>query len=331
MSGLSLNLDQLKVMTRSLDVNSNHRIDESELGFQSFRALREASRDASGYANDVVGTTELAKALMQDRVVLKNLPVAVADRIANALSGGDAWISKEDLDLSGTLRARIDSNGDNRISRQEFSNALQDGTIEIGSAIRLSSHRPPSAIPGSTRQPSSPPPSTNVFDRLARVERDYNNGRLGLSEFSRIKKEIIAEEVAFLVADNTVPALDRLAQLDKINQRYSFELGLSNHRKAKETIIANEVKALIADKGAPALDRLQRLEALNTKHSFELGYSQFNQAKKTIIADEIQYLLSDRTTPASQRVRQLDRLYDKYSFEMGYSTYQQTRSKLQSY
>ena len=131
-----LSLDLIKVATKAFDVNGNNRVDKNEAG-GSHRAIREASRDKDGYANDIVGTSELANAVKQGRVQLQYMPVAVADAVANALSGGDAWVSKEDFTFSETGRAKLDTNDDNRISRKEVSEALQDGRLVIGKTFEM--------------------------------------------------------------------------------------------------------------------------------------------------------------------------------------------------
>lgn len=138
-----LPFDMLKSISKSLDTNRNNRIDQHEVGFETYRALHEASRDANGYANDVVGTTEMARAMQRDAVSLRNLPPAVAERVAFALTRGDAWLSQSDFQLSDRARDRIDGNWDGRVSRRELSDALQDGTLEVGASLKMAVAPPP--------------------------------------------------------------------------------------------------------------------------------------------------------------------------------------------
>lgn len=161
-----LPFEALKSISKNLDDNKNNRIDRDEVGFDTHRALREASCDKEGYCNDIVGTTEMAKALERDAVTLRNLPPAVADKVANALTNGDAWLARGDFSLTEAARDRIDTNGDGRVARHELSSALQNGDLEIGSTLKMfeRDYAPP---PRPYEPPYTPPPYTPSEPRVA--------------------------------------------------------------------------------------------------------------------------------------------------------------------
>lgn len=143
MPNLTLNNNDYMAITRAMDGNRNNRIDKSEANV-TWSAHRNI-----GNANGVAGTRETADALTSGDVFITSLPQEAADKVATYFSNraensgkmpkdwtSDAWISKEDLDMPDHVRRTIDYNGDNRISRNEFAEALTTGRISIGHSNR---------------------------------------------------------------------------------------------------------------------------------------------------------------------------------------------------
>ncbi len=157
----------LNDIARRVDRNKNNTIESTE------------GRVAGsvGNRNGFNGTRETSDAMAQGQAALYGFQLSQldADAVADQLSGGDAWISKEDVFVSDQARAQIDGQAggalDNKISKKELSSALTRGGLAVsGDGIMLSSEaqsrfagRP---TPPSTERPTPPatgrptPPST---------------------------------------------------------------------------------------------------------------------------------------------------------------------------
>jgi hypothetical protein len=144
--------------TRRIDRNRDNLIDRSEAEILGQVGNRNGSN----------GTREAADALASGQAALSGfrLGASDADAIADRLSGGDAWISKEDLNLSEGARDRIDGLAggayDGKISKKELSAGLQQGGLALtGDGLMLSreaesrfSSRP--TPPGGSDRPTPP-------------------------------------------------------------------------------------------------------------------------------------------------------------------------------
>ncbi|MBT9548304.1 MAG: hypothetical protein IV090_23130 [Candidatus Sericytochromatia bacterium] len=135
-------------LTRALDNNRNNRIDKTEANI-SWNAHAQM-----GNANGIAGTREMATSLEKGDVFISRLSPETADKIADYFSKrnenfdrpvaewvSDAWISKEDFAASPEVLRAVDINGDNRISRKEFAEALVSGSLTLGQASQTS-HNP---------------------------------------------------------------------------------------------------------------------------------------------------------------------------------------------
>ncbi|PIQ23019.1 hypothetical protein COW36_01915 [bacterium (Candidatus Blackallbacteria) CG17_big_fil_post_rev_8_21_14_2_50_48_46] len=144
----NLQSQDFMAITRAMDANRNNRVDKAEANI-SWNAQSQI-----GNANGVAGTRELATSLEKGDVFITSLNPETADKIANYFSKrnenfdrpvadwvSDAWISKEDFQASPEVLRAVDSNGDNRISRKEFAEALVAGTLTIGTS-KQTSHNP---------------------------------------------------------------------------------------------------------------------------------------------------------------------------------------------
>ena len=143
MANLTLNNNDYMAVTRAMDGNRNNRIDKSEAN------VTWGAHMQIGNANGVAGTRETADALSRGDVYITSLPADTAEKVALYFSNhaenagkmpkdwtGDAWISKEDLDMPDSTRRAIDTNYDNRVSKTEFAEALTTGRISIGQGRR---------------------------------------------------------------------------------------------------------------------------------------------------------------------------------------------------
>lgn len=277
MSGQFLSLDQLKVVTRGLDTNRNNRIDRHEVDFQTQQAIREASRDQYGYANDVIGTTELARAMQADRVTLKRLPAAVADHVAIALAGGDNVISRYDYEFDAATARAIDRNYDGVITRTELSDALQDGTLEIGSTIRRSYG---SAYPthGYDDRPGYDFGYGDVFAKLERLKRLYNTTSMTSAEKSRLERQIVADEMRRLQHSTELDVFEKLSILNRLYNT----TGMTSAEKSsyERQFVQAEVDFLAADHTEPVYVRLNKLQRLYT--STGMTSSEYQAAQRRI-------------------------------------------------
>ncbi|MGE5707988.1 MAG: hypothetical protein ACM3YO_06620 [Bacteroidota bacterium] len=156
--------NDLSMITRRVDRNGNNLIDSSE--------ARVSGR--VGNNNGSNGVQETADAIEKGQATLSNLSTTGADGVADVLSHGDAWVSKEDVFISDSARQRIDGQAggavDNKISKKELSAALQRGDVALtGDGILLSSEvsshyrpTPPSVNPSNSSNSNRPtPPSVN--------------------------------------------------------------------------------------------------------------------------------------------------------------------------
>jgi hypothetical protein len=148
----------LTEFTRRIDRNRDTLIDRSEAEILG----------AVGNRNGSNGTRETADALADGEAALLGfrLGASDADALADRISGGDTWVSKEDLFLSDGARDRIDGLAggayDGKISKKEFSAGLQQGGLALtGDGILLSreaesrfSSRP--TPPGGSDRPTPP-------------------------------------------------------------------------------------------------------------------------------------------------------------------------------
>lgn len=171
MGDIKLNSNDYMAITRAMDINKNNRIDPSEATISRSANLK------IGNANGIAGTKETASSLEQGEVFIprfnrdaaNNIAIYFSDRTNNEGKQvkdwtSDNWISKEDLQMSDSLRRSIDTNGDNRISRAEFADALVDGKIVIGGNVPSVPSTPPAQKPsnmnndpfsGNTTKPSN--------------------------------------------------------------------------------------------------------------------------------------------------------------------------------
>jgi hypothetical protein len=148
----------LTEFTRRIDRNRDTLIDRSEAEILGTVGNRNGSN----------GTRETADALANGDAALLGfrLSGSDADALADRISGGDTWVSKEDLYLSDGARDRIDGLAggayDGKISKKEFSAGLQQGGLALtGDGIMLSreadnlfSLRP--TPPGGSDRPTPP-------------------------------------------------------------------------------------------------------------------------------------------------------------------------------
>jgi hypothetical protein len=154
----------LSDLTRRVDKDGNNRIEKNE-GRVKGRV---------GNDNGIAGVQETADSISDGSAVLYGfqLKQADADAVADALAGGNTWISKDDLNISDAARDQIDGQGggarDGRISRKEMAAALvrgglafnRDG-ITLSSEVRIVDR--PSPPPANDR----PAPPSGGSDRPA--------------------------------------------------------------------------------------------------------------------------------------------------------------------
>lgn len=157
MSRIDANI--LNEITRRVDRNRNNSIESTE-----GRVL-----GSVGNRNGVNGTRETSDAMAQGQAALYGfqLDQLDADAIAGMLSGGDAWVSKEDVFISDQARARIDGSAggaiDGRVSKSELSSALTRGGLAVSADGIMLSSEAQSRFSGRPTPPSSDrptPPST---------------------------------------------------------------------------------------------------------------------------------------------------------------------------
>jgi hypothetical protein len=195
------NLTNLKsqdymAITRALDGNRNNRIDKTEANI-SWNAQSQI-----GNANGVAGTRELATSLEKGDVFITSLSPETADKIANYFSKhsenfdrpvaewvSDAWLSKEDFQASPEVLRAVDINGDNRISRKEFAEALVSGSLTIGTARQTSQNPFTNPAPSNpfnsspNHDPFKPQPNTDPFKpRPTQPSNPFNDPFSGPSE-----------------------------------------------------------------------------------------------------------------------------------------------------
>ena len=157
MSGLNFN--DLSSISRFLDNNNSNTVDKTEAEISSSKPL--------GNGNAVAGTRELSDSLTNGDSFVTKVNSQSSEKIADYFSTGrniklkpDAWISKEDFQMSDRVRSVIDSNGDNRVSSKEFSQALSSGRIALSrDGIIETPVRSNNNSLGS--DPFAPKPSTN--------------------------------------------------------------------------------------------------------------------------------------------------------------------------
>ena len=160
MSDLGLNSNDFQAIARAMDQNKNNRIDPSEATI-SFTA-----QNKIGNSNGIAGTKELSDALSKGEVFIGNLKPEIVDRVADYFSKrpanagkmpeqwqNDGWISREDLTMNDNLRARIDVNADNKVSKKEFSDAIMKGVIQFGASA---------PAPTTSGDPFGSKPATNT-------------------------------------------------------------------------------------------------------------------------------------------------------------------------
>ncbi|MFN8671089.1 MAG: hypothetical protein U0457_03275 [Candidatus Sericytochromatia bacterium] len=130
MSGFALNGNDFSNISRFLDSNNNNTVEKTEAEITSTKPI--------GNGNTFSGTKELSDSLAKGDAFLTKVNKPSADKIADYFSTGrntnlkpDAWISKDDLQMTDRVRSVIDTNNDNRVSTKEFSEALSSGKIAI--------------------------------------------------------------------------------------------------------------------------------------------------------------------------------------------------------
>lgn len=214
----------------------------------------------------------MASALEKGDVFITSLSPETADKIAGYFSKrnenfdrpvaewiSDAWISKEDFQASPEVLRAVDSNGDNRISRKEFAEALVTGSLKIGSA-RQTSHNP-----FTQPTPSNPfnPPAQNPFrpiphptqpsnpfkDPLVPVERDsgaylkLEMARTLRSDFD--KGQILAQLISEtnLSTREQMMLIDTVKTLNSSHTRTELYKGLAKNPSLREEAMVHLAKA----------------------------------------------------------------------------------------
>lgn len=147
--GVTMGSDMMAFMTRTLDRDRNGTLEDNE--------ARVAG--SVGNRNGFNGTQETARALNEGNAFLYAFQFArdAAEAIANRLSGGDAWVSREDFEISDAARNRLDVNNDNRVSREELTVGLQRGGLAINAKQIATSDEAKARF----ERPAPPPPSGN--------------------------------------------------------------------------------------------------------------------------------------------------------------------------
>ncbi len=167
MSDLKLGLNDYLAITKAMDANENNRVDPSEATISNRAQIK------IGNANGIAGTRETAEALQKGDIFIPKLTLDAADKVSGYFSNRaentgkpvkqwttDNWISREDLQMSDSLRSRIDSNSDGKVSRREFADALVQGKITIGEEPVLPG---PSSDPFSQKPANKPSVNDDPF------------------------------------------------------------------------------------------------------------------------------------------------------------------------
>jgi len=186
-----LRTEDYMAVTRAMDTNGNHRIDQNEA------KINWNTHNKIGNANGVAGTRELANALQSGDVFISGMNPATADKIADYFSKrnenfdrpvaewvSDAWISKDDFDFDPQVKQLVDTNGDNRISRKEFSAALASGALSIGQSRQVS--QDPFQQPNQGRDPfQNPSQGRDPFQQPNQGRDPFQNPNQGRDPFQQ--------------------------------------------------------------------------------------------------------------------------------------------------
>ncbi|MFN4149873.1 MAG: hypothetical protein ACK4IX_02935, partial [Candidatus Sericytochromatia bacterium] len=161
MSDINLTSNDYLAIAKSLDTNKNNIVEASEATI--------VKKGAVGNNNNTLGTVELANALAKGDAFVQKASKPAADNVADFFSDRktnlgknpnaftrDGWLSREDLPMSDRMRSNVDVNKDNKVSANEFSDALASGKMTIGTSIDLNEGTPSQASNPFASKPAIP-------------------------------------------------------------------------------------------------------------------------------------------------------------------------------
>lgn len=307
--------DAMRWLTRQVDRDRNGSLDEGDA-----RVVGQV-----GNRNGVNGTAETADALNQGKAAIYGFQLAgdLADTLANWFSKGDAWVSKDDTEITEAAKARLDGNRDGRVSRAELAEGLNRGGLALNARGIMTSDeaksrfapapirppsidtpRPPSI--GGTRPPSidTPrPPSIDTprppsFDRGVEpgeilsgfmrrhneLKAAYNGTSMSRATYDEASRRITGEALDALVNDTRHASYPaRKSVLDAIYQASSMN---STERDAATTRLWNQaVGDLLASRPSYAEGKL-RLEAIY--QASNMNSTQRNEIDAQLIGIEVE-------------------------------------------
>ena len=284
--------DVMAFLTKTVDRDDNNTIEDNEA-----RITGRVGND-----NGRNGIAETARALNAGNAMLYGFQLArnAAEAIAKKLAGGNNWISRDDMPMSDAARARIDQNGDNRITVDEFADALQRGGIAINAKevmltdeAKAKFNRPTPPAPDTDRprpprpdvdRPPPPPVDRptppvavvrtpqDITERFSRayadLKRVYDTTSMSRVDFDAATARMLTQAVRELTDETQgAPFAQRKAALDAFYNGTS--MSRTDRDEVERTLVQQECTRIIYGHFASYADRRLALESVynNSKMS----------------------------------------------------------------
>jgi len=125
--------EEAKAIAKGMDTNHNNRIDKTEAYFTD-GTLRKVDSNYYETQKPVIGTNDMANAIYENKIAVKNLNSDAAWKIARFFDDNrDGVISRNELNLRGAFEV-ADRNHGGRVSVSELANKLVNGDLVINGA-----------------------------------------------------------------------------------------------------------------------------------------------------------------------------------------------------